>query len=805
MRRVLLTLSVLASAAVLKAQNPYPIIPIDTVQFVSPSKLAATPINDSSDYISPMKNLTYRDTVRFDGIVAMNPKIYGLSTNRKAAYIQRKGGGPWSGVLVMCEPSGTGATLAQLNTETKFYDNFVTGYPVRVTGVIRSFQGDNQVNLIRNNPSWLNEVEQLSLVKDTLVYSTVTVDSLMTGNPTTGWVQKKVEGEKWEGVMVQINNVTVSGRTPSGATRWNWQVVDDNGNALDIRDVSAYFRNDDNEDTVPKVANTFAPPVIGTRIAYIRGMITEYQVTGVNRYGIAPINPSDIGPVTYTSPIVESTARSPIVATSTDSVFVTVKTKQGSARITSAVLNYAVGLGNNTFIPITMTRNLLPNDTMVWYAKVPNQVAGSVVKYWVKVTDINNISKSHPDTLATNSAYLVTNNGLTNIRDLQYSVAANGATIWNGDSLVGINVKGIVTANNLISGTTSLLTIQDGTGPNSAVFIQRSTGDGTNSWNVGDSVEITRATVRESFNVTTLNSILGTVLATGKPLPPFEMNLSIDSFALNRVAYCRPYEAVLMKWDSMVVFSKNADAPSNFGEFSFAKTTSSSNSLRVDDMSDALRNLNNKLQVGMAMNYIQGPMYYSFGNFKLTPRNLADIDLSHLDTLAPVIVLKGNNPDTVKLGTAYADSGAVAIDNIDGDISANIVKTGTVNTNALGTYTLTYKATDAWGNSDSITRTVVVKDSSSVGLNDNELSFAQINLYPVPAKEQLTISANFIKSVPVEMTIVDLLGKTHNSRTFTQKQFTEQIDISNLNSGVYFCVLKSQGGTRTIKFMVSSK
>jgi hypothetical protein len=282
------------------AQNPYPIIPIDTLQFVNQSKLTAMPAVDLPDYISPnFVNLTYRDTVRFDGIVVSNPKTYGLSTNRKAAYIQREGGGPWSGILVMCDPTTTPAagrpTLANFITETNFYDNMVKGSKVRVTGKFSAFQSETQVNLLRNNANFSNAVEQINLNSYQPLYTVISVDSLMTGNPTAGtWLQKKAAGEKWEGVLVEIKNIRVTSRTLLGATRWNWSLQDTFGNQIDVRDFSAYYRNDDNESILPPIANNFAPPLVGTTLGYIRGVVTEYLVGSVLRYGIAPIMPEDV-------------------------------------------------------------------------------------------------------------------------------------------------------------------------------------------------------------------------------------------------------------------------------------------------------------------------------------------------------------------------------------------------------------------------------------------------------------------------------------------------------------------------------
>ncbi|HHG83775.1 MAG TPA: DUF5011 domain-containing protein [Bacteroidetes bacterium] len=78
------------------------------------------------------------------------------------------------------------------------------------------------------------------------------------------------------------------------------------------------------------------------------------------------------------------------------------------------------------------------------------------------------------------------------------------------------------------------------------------------------------------------------------------------------------------------------------------------------------------------------------------------------DTLAPTLTLKGSNPGSVLLGGSYTDPGATATDEEDGDLTSKIKVTGTVNTNAVGTYTLTYSVVDAAGNSTTVTRTVNV-------------------------------------------------------------------------------------------------
>ena len=60
------------------------------------------------------------------------------------------------------------------------------------------------------------------------------------------------------------------------------------------------------------------------------------------------------------------------------------------------------------------------------------------------------------------------------------------------------------------------------------------------------------------------------------------------------------------------------------------------------------------------------------------------------DTVAPVITLNGNNPMQVGFGTVFTDPGATASDGCAGDLTSSIVVTGSVDTNTVGFYALTY-------------------------------------------------------------------------------------------------------------------
>nr|WP_321221219.1 immunoglobulin-like domain-containing protein [uncultured Psychroserpens sp.] len=91
------------------------------------------------------------------------------------------------------------------------------------------------------------------------------------------------------------------------------------------------------------------------------------------------------------------------------------------------------------------------------------------------------------------------------------------------------------------------------------------------------------------------------------------------------------------------------------------------------------------------------------------------IEGSGPDLEAPVISLNGGSTINLNPGDNYNELGAIAIDNIDGDISANIIIGGdVVNTNIIGTYVVTYNVSDAAGNAaNEVSRNVIVSDTTA--------------------------------------------------------------------------------------------
>lgn len=85
------------------------------------------------------------------------------------------------------------------------------------------------------------------------------------------------------------------------------------------------------------------------------------------------------------------------------------------------------------------------------------------------------------------------------------------------------------------------------------------------------------------------------------------------------------------------------------------------------------------------------------------------------------IYLKGKTVDYIKLGKVYNDSGYMAIDTIDGNITSKVSIDGKVDYNKVGTYKIIYSVLNSRGAVASVNRLVVVTDASiNLTLNNTE-------------------------------------------------------------------------------------
>ena len=130
------------------------------------------------------------------------------------------------------------------------------------------------------------------------------------------------------------------------------------------------------------------------------------------------------------------------------------------------------------------------------------------------------------------------------------------------------------------------------------------------------------------------------------------------------------------------------------------------------------------------------------------------------DTTAPVITLIGSANISLELGDSYSDQGATASDNIDGNLTSSIVVGGdTVNTNAVGLYTITYNVSDAAGNNAvEVTRSVTVNpDTTAPVIVLNGASTINLNIGDTYIEQGATatdnIDGNLTSSIVITGTV----------------------------------------------------
>jgi hypothetical protein len=96
-------------------------------------------------------------------------------------------------------------------------------------------------------------------------------------------------------------------------------------------------------------------------------------------------------------------------------------------------------------------------------------------------------------------------------------------------------------------------------------------------------------------------------------------------------------------------------------------------------------------------------------------KNDEELPAPTTDTQPPVIILSGTNPFYTISGNMYTEPGYNAVDNVDGNVTANvIVNNSELNTDSIGEYDVHYSVSDNAGNTGSKSRLVKVINSASI-------------------------------------------------------------------------------------------
>ncbi len=162
----------------------------------------------------------------------------------------------------------------------------------------------------------------------------------------------------------------------------------------------------------------------------------------------------------------------------------------------------------------------------------------------------------------------------------------------------------------------------------------------------------------------------------------------------------------------------------------------------------------------------------------------------------PVITLIGSNPFEIIINNPFVDPGATSTDAEDGNLTSQIVRTGTVNASTTGTYVLTYSVTDSGGLSASTTRTVIVKPAGCTsncggggGSTNNPPTITLIGNNPFI----ITIGTNFVDPGATALDTED--GNLTSAIKVSGSVSTTTISTSTITYSVYDS--KGLGATTT--------
>ncbi|MFH1522942.1 MAG: immunoglobulin-like domain-containing protein [Patescibacteria group bacterium] len=178
-----------------------------------------------------------------------------------------------------------------------------------------------------------------------------------------------------------------------------------------------------------------------------------------------------------------------------------------------------------------------------------------------------------------------------------------------------------------------------------------------------------------------------------------------------------------------------------------------------------------------------------------------------VDATTPIITLLGENPVTIEVGAAYNDAGATAVDDVDGDITANIIVINNVNTNILGTYTVTYNVFDSSDNpAVKVTRIVHVVDTTApvialLGNNPANVEVGyQYNDAGATASDNYDgdLTANIIIINLVDINAVGAYTVTYNITDSSGNSAVAVIRTVNVTPDVTAPVITLNGGNMTI-------
>jgi hypothetical protein len=630
MKRSILLLILFLSVS-LFAQSQYPLVSIRDIQFQPLDSLAA-----GKDY-SPRLG----DTVRVIGVVMIPPLDNPNTTRRPIMWA----GARWQTYIADTnynETEWAGLNVIQHDTsaagQSTYFDLLDTCMVVEITGRVEEFGTNRQTQLAVLLTTPVNVLGQKDFRKNPVL---VNVSDFANGT-----TPKLITGEKYEGMYVEFRNVVTS---DANATNGTFAINDAQGNKIFIHDQSGYFTRRSHQ------LRTWDPPVNGTLLEYIRGVIG----TGAQGYVLRPMLPNDYKVGTIIPPAISTVRRDLNTVGPNQPVTITASISDLDGTVAQAKIKYRVNGG-----PLTEINMSLVSGT-TWSGTIPGVQDSALVDFFIWAIDNAGNSSINPvDTSRSRYFYLVLNRPLT-IQDIQYAPFGNGL---GGYLNYRVTIRGIVTADTSdLRGDGGQVSrrayIQNGTGPWSGIWVAGLAGDELRK---GQDVTIS-GLIREISSHTAIDSVTQLIVnSTNNPEPKAQLVTTGEIGGKSKgTISAEQWEGVLIKFSNVTVTNTNADGNpgpggagnSNFGEVLINDGTGN---LRLETQEGPHPYHNNwsttlpayktiSLNVGDRFDTVKGILFFSFSNYKIVPRKADDFVGYQTDVEDEILpdrfVLKQNYPN----------------------------------------------------------------------------------------------------------------------------------------------------------------
>lgn len=615
-----------------------PLVQVTDINDPTPAMLNAC--NDTSSYhLDTVKLVCYVVTAGNLSEV-LSSSINGANGTRPFIWVNdtANGGavGPFTGLEIMGVNWGTSQATAG-------FTSLIAGDLVEITGVVGMFNSATQFQPLDNNA-----INILAGTNPTISPVRVQVADLNDQNQ----VNNLVTGEQWQGAFVTLKNVSVTNVNQFGSgvgARVEFTVSDSVGNSIQIYDffvaqkLSSWTALNPNS---PFTTGSFTAPSNGTFYTSISGVIEHSGngCTGGTGQGYR-IQPFESGHyvVGKAAPSVTAVSNSPTVPGSNVAIVVSADIIDPDGSIDSVNIFWTTNptAPTSSFTKAAMTLN----SGITYDYTIAGQPNNTVIRYYIRATDNDTASTLYPSTpagQAINTASIFVRDGGLSIIDVQTPVGGSTESPFDGQQ---VKVRGFVTAAERQCDL-GYVYIQDTSATEYAGIALRSSLDLATLYR-NQYVEVV-GTIQESFDFTQLLIDSIKDLGSAYEVQPVELDPS-DSVA---IADYEKYESMLVKYVAPVAGNKLyiANPDLGFAEYSISSIQGTSSILasrRVlagrksgssAQSSEYVQLLSDTSQFiylpgqaiptnsSMTMDAMTGILWYSFSNFKLTPRNNNDIE-----------------------------------------------------------------------------------------------------------------------------------------------------------------------------------